>query len=240
MKKSAFFIPLLLVLFAAVWIAGCDMVTFEDTIELPGSGSSSSSPSSDSSSSVNSPSSSSSSSVSPGQNDYFSIYSETWDIDVVWDTDTKMDNWQNSGGNCVITEEYTNCGEGGKCWSFRGTGTWAGVGVRVEPIAVAYRDLRDYTNGSLVFRFRGPNWKFKIGMEDAVGTQVFVSTSQLTNYGLATNNSWCVVRIPSSVFSALNFRYIRQYFMYVSGGPEGYVSNQTYYFDDLYFSKSTY
>lgn len=226
MKKMNHFLPFIL-LVMAVCFTGCELTTYDEVIIVPGGNTGASS------------SSSSSSGSSIDQSAYFALYSETYNMDVVWDTDIKLDVWQNANGNCVVTEETANCGDGNLCWSFRGTGTWAGVGIRVEPIASAFRDLREYTNGYLVFQFRGPNWRFKIGMEDAVGAQAFVSMSQLTNYGIITNSNWCTVRIPASVFNALNFQYIKQYFIYSSGASEGYMSNVTYYFDNLRFSKTT-
>ena len=178
--------------------------------------------------------SSSSSSSSSSTPSTFGIYSESVRTSVLWDFDTKLDIWQDSGGGADVSEETTaSFGEGVKYWKFFGTGFWMGIGIGVNPF-VNYRDLSAYNY--MNFMYRGTRGGFKIGMKSSIVTEGWLTSAQLASYGLVQNGNWSTVKIPLSAFGSINLSKVQQYFMFVSDFDMGYFWDDTHYFDHLYFS----
>ena len=152
----------------------------------------------------------------------------------MWDFDTKLDVWQDSGGGADVSEETTApFGEGVKYWKFFGTGFWMGIGIGVNPF-VNYRDLSAYNY--MNFMYRGTRGGFKIGMKSSIVTEGWLTSAQLASYGLVQNGNWSTVKIPLSAFGSINLSKVQQYFMFASDLDMGYLWDDTHYFDHLYFS----
>lgn len=167
----------------------------------------------------------------------FGIYSETQPIKISWDSDAKLDIWTDSGAGMTLSEVTSTYGEGVKCWRLKGTGTWMGMAVRVEPLT-NLKDMSGYGNaGSLNFMYKGSKL-LKVGIKSG-GTTPVEKWLSMTNgaYGFNTNNTWCTVVIPASVFSGVNFGSIEQYFMLVADSGFGYTAGSTYRIDNIYWGR---
>lgn len=163
----------------------------------------------------------------------FGIYAETVPVTVKWDVDTKLDIWN----GMTLVEQTAYKGDGSKAWKLTGTGSWMGMGIRVNPITTL-RSLSDFSGGYLSFMFKGTK-RFKIGIKSG-GTTPVEKWIAMTNgkYGYYNNNAWCVVRVPLSVFSGVNLSKIEQFFMLAADSSLGYTVGSVYYIDKLYWYKT--
>ncbi len=161
-----------------------------------------------------------------------SLFSETTPVNVNWDVNTVMENW-NAG---TITVDTNVKAEGDKSWLFKGTGSWMGFGTRVNP-ATAYRNLANFTNGSLKFRFRSTR-PVKIGVKSGTSTEAWLTPAELMRMGMLTNNTWSTVSIPMAWFKnkGINFSAISYYFMMASDAATLFSTSASYYIDDLYWT----
>lgn len=163
----------------------------------------------------------------------FGIYCETIPLTVKWDVDTKMDIWN----GMTVVQQSTYRGEGKYAWKFTGTGSWMGMGIRVNPLT-AVRNMSAFSGGYLSFMFKGTK-RFKVGIK-SVGTTTVEKWLTMTNgkYGFYNNNVWCVVRLPLSVFSGIDLSKIQQYFMFSADSTMGYTVGSVYYIDKVYWYKT--
>lgn len=173
-------------------------------------------------------------------NGIFSFFSDTFKTSVYWDSDTRLDVWEDPENGNILTlnvaDQTNSTGEGGKAWKIDGlaqTIYWIGMGIRVEPLS-ALRDMSAYSNGSLNFLFRGTR-PFKLGLKDGNGEQQWVRPLRLSCYGLQTNDAWCSVSVPLKVFDRIDFTKIEQYFMWTADASMGYTTNRAYYLDHVYW-----
>lgn len=171
----------------------------------------------------------------------FGLYSDSVPISVLWDSDTKLDIWNDPENGIPltlsVTDQGSSTGEGAMAWKIAGlspTIYWIGMGIRVEPLT-SYRDLGEFTNGSLNFLFRGTR-AFKVGLKDGHGVQQWVRPLQMAFYGLKTNDTWCQIAIPLKKFDKIDFSKIQQYFMWTADTSMGYTTNRIYYLDHVYFT----
>lgn len=171
----------------------------------------------------------------------FGLYSDSVPITVLWDTDTRLDIWNDPENNIsntlTVLDQSNSTGEGRWAWKLNGlspTIYWIGMGIRVEPLTNC-RDLRFFTNGSLDFLFRGTRG-FKVGLKDGNGVQQWIKPIQMTVYGLNTNDAWNRITIPLRKFDKIDFSKIEQYFMWSADTTMGYTTNRAYYLDHIYFT----
>ena len=166
----------------------------------------------------------------------YGIYAETIPLSVKWDVNAKLDIWN----GMTIAEQTTYKGEGTKAWKFTGTspsGTWMGMGIRVNPLT-NLKSMSAFSGGYLSFMFKGTK-RFKVGIKSG-GTTPVEKWIAMTNgkYGFYNNNTWCVVRVPLSVFSGVNLAKIEQYFMFAADSAVGYTKGSIYYIDRIYWYKT--
>ncbi len=168
----------------------------------------------------------------------FSIFRETYPLDVNWAANVKMDIWTASGAGMTVTEDTAVYGEGTKSWKLTGTGSWMGMGVRAEPITTL-KNLGAWSNGSIRFMFKGTK-PIKVGVKSG-GVAPYDKWLRLTNgqYGFVTNNTWCSVAIPAQFFREVSFDMMEQYFMVAMDSSMGYTVGTTFNLDNLYFATNS-
>ncbi len=184
-------------------------------------------------------SSSSSSSGGGGSTNTFGLYSETTPENVTWDTDAKMDVWNdqwNSGG-CLFDDDTTTFADGINSLKITGIAgkSWFGIGMRVEPEA-NYKDMSSFSNSVLKFWYKSSRGIKQVGIKSGPSTERWVTGANCVSlYGMKTDDTWSEVSIPVSVFTGIDFSQISQYFMIVADGAnyaEGYVWN----IDNIYYT----
>lgn len=172
-----------------------------------------------------------------GSSKLFTIYSETLPIEIIWDTDVKMDVWNdgwNSGG-CALSDDPTTKVEGTNSLKIEGVAgkSWFGVAIRVEPIT-NFKDLSNFSNSILKFWFKSSYGITKVGIKSE-GNEKWVYTASCMGYGLQTNDTWSEVSIPMSAFPGINFTKIEQYFMIVADGAY-YGNGRVWNIDSIYYT----
>ncbi len=171
--------------------------------------------------------------VQATSNATFGIYGETIPLAVKWDVDTKMDIWN----GMTVVQQSTYRGEGTYAWKFTGTGSWMGLGIRVNPLT-AVKNLGLFSGGYLRFMVRA-NKRFKVGIK-SVGTTTVEKWIAMTNgrYGFYADNVWRTVSIPLSVFTGIDLTKIQQYFMWATDSSLGYTVGSVFYIDKVHYFKT--
>lgn len=167
----------------------------------------------------------------------FAVFSETLPMEVIWDTDIKMDVWNdgwNSGG-CTLSDDSTTKVEGTNSLKIVGIAgkSWFGVAMRVEPIT-NFKDMTSYSNSVLKFWFKSSYNVTKVGIKSE-GIERWITGITCMSYGLKTNDTWSEVSIPMSAFTGINFAKIEQYFMIVADGAY-YTTGRVWNLDLVYYT----
>lgn len=163
--------------------------------------------------------------------DFFTLFSDTQPLDVVWETDIAMAVWTDWSAGAAVTTLTAGTGEGGESWKITGTGAWIGIGLHT---VTGTRDLSAYSHLNLMYK--GSN-NFKIGIKGG-GTEAWRTAAQLAAYGLVLDNTWRTVKVPLSAFSGINLATVDQYLMFVQDAPLGYTVGAVHELDNIYFSKN--
>ncbi len=165
----------------------------------------------------------------------FGIYSDTVEVAIQWDSDTKLDIWSDHHGNAKVVDLVKGAGEGMNAWRIIGTGRWAGIGIRPHP-ARTTRDMSEYKNGTLRFMYKGGR-AFRVGIKSGTSAEFWFTATNMAKYGYiegATN--WREVILPLSACTNIDFTKISQYFMW-NTDEDDYNKGAVYYLDGIYWSK---
>ncbi len=170
----------------------------------------------------------------------FGLYSETYPVNVVWDTDGVMDVWNNGFDLVDDTSSYADGVTSLKliCTASISTPAWAGYAMRTNPLNT-FKDLSSFTGGSLKFSYKSTKLPTKIGIKGGVATSTerWITGAVLkSTYGLKDDGTWSTVTIPLSAFAGLNLTNITQYFMFVTDGVNHVIGNE-YNIDNIYYIK---
>jgi hypothetical protein len=165
-------------------------------------------------------------------NTTFALYSETFPLNVTWDTDAKMFIWN----GFIMSDDSSTSGDGSSSLRINASSsTWGGTGWIVNP-STAYKNLSAFTNGKLIFMFKSTKNFTKVGIEDGNGIQGWVTGSTcLSSYGMVTNDSWCTISIPLTAFTGVDFTQVKQYFMFVAD-LGNYTIGNVWNIDNVYFT----
>jgi hypothetical protein len=149
-----------------------------------------------------------------------------------------MDIWTDHSAGMTVADDLVTVGEGTKSWKLTGTGTWMGMGVRVNPLTTL-KNMSAYSNGSVRFMFKGTK-PIKIGLKNG-GVAPYDKWLTMTNgaYGFSNNNVWCSVAIPAQFFREVSFDMLEQYFMVAMDSNQGYTVGTVFNLDNLYFATNS-
>jgi hypothetical protein len=164
----------------------------------------------------------------------FGLFTETYPVNVVWDTDGKMDVWNGFS----LANDTTSYADGSVSLQLGvASSTWGGYAMRVEPLT-ALKDLSAFTGGSLKFSYKSTKLFTKVGIKSglpAVERWVTGAVCKST-YGLKDDGTWSTVTIPLTAFAGIDLSKIEQYFMFVADGAN-WIAGNTWNIDNVYFVK---
>lgn len=189
-------------------------------------------------------SSSSSGGGGGADSNYYTLYSETYTVDVLWapqaGQDGVMEIWNNGFS---FASDFTTFSEGAEslklvCLASDSPAVpWAGLGLRTDPLNTL-KNLSAYSAGYLNFMYKSTKLPTKIGIKGGTTTasERWITGAVLkSTYGLKDDGTWSSVRIPLTAFSGLSLTTITYYFMFVTDGANHVIGNQ-YNIDNIYFS----
>jgi hypothetical protein len=163
----------------------------------------------------------------------FGLYTETYPVNVTWDSDGKIDIWN----GFAMASDTVVFGDGTMSLKITAaSSTWGGFGMRVEPLTT-YKNLSAYVGGSLKFMYKSSKNFTKIGVKDGNGIEAYVTGAAcVSSYGMKIDNTWSTVTVPMSAFTGIDWTKIQQYFMFVADGAN-YTSGNVWNIDNIYFVK---
>lgn len=182
---------------------------------------------------VRTSSSSSSSGGGGGGGMTFGLYTETYPVNVVWDTDAKMDIWNGFS----LGPDSSTFADGTVSLVFGvSSSTWGGYAMRVEPITTL-KDISAFSGGYLNFSYKSTKMITKVGIKSASPAVEGWVTGAVckSSYGLKDDGTWSAVKIPLSAFTGVDLSKIEQYFMMVADGAN-WVAGNVWNIDNVYYS----
>jgi hypothetical protein len=137
----------------------------------------------------------------------------------------------------VLTFDTTTAGEGSKCFKIKVNSNLFNVNWLRYPL-VTYLDLSAYASGTLNFMIKATKY-ISVGIHIAENYDIMVHLTNNGMYGFTTNNTWCKVTIPMSVYVAKGLDLTRNYgyLKFYGGYYEGIAGGEEYYIDKVYFYK---